>query len=194
MEKKEKLNISCKCSEVTLDEFIDCLVNNNLKRLIKTDEATETELQQAWEKLYTEYSELSGNKQHKYYFTLYKSVYSMRLKMHIANLLLQGPELNLDDLYSLGYAGDVKSIIARLKFETIDLQTKEKELKKLTDKQTGTVKESDFDDWIISVGKYLGYQIKRKEMLLSEFLSANKAMIKDTEAKNRAAKSKKGKY
>ncbi|MDR2653487.1 MAG: hypothetical protein LBC68_14475 [Prevotellaceae bacterium] len=156
-----------------------------MKRLIKTGEATETELQQAWEKLYTEYSELSGNKQHKYYFTLYKSVYAMRLKMHIANLLLQGPELNLDDLHSLGYAGDVKSIIARLKFETIDLQAKEKELKKLTDKQTGTVKESDFDDWIISVGKYLGYQIKRKEMLLSEFLSANKAMIKEREAQRK---------
>jgi hypothetical protein len=75
-----------------------------------------------------------------------------------------------------------------LKFETVELQTKEKELKKITDKQTGTIKDSDFDDWIISVGKYLGYGIKRNEMLLSEFLAANKAMQKEYEAKRKIRK------
>jgi hypothetical protein len=45
-----------------------------------------------------------------------------------------------------------------------------------------------FDDWIMSVGKYLGYQIRRNEMLLSEFLSANKAMVKELEIMNRKVK------
>ncbi|MDR1199594.1 MAG: hypothetical protein LBK94_11410 [Prevotellaceae bacterium] len=188
MEKNEKLNISCKCSEVTLDEFIDCMINGNLKRLLRSGEADEIMLNEAWECLYSEYSELSGNRQHKYYFALYKSVYAMKLKMHIAQLILTDPEINLDDLHALGYKGDVKSIVARLKFETIDLQTKEKELQKITDKETGTVTESDFDEWIVSVGKYLGYHIKRKEMLLSEFLYANKAMIRENEAKRKRIK------
>jgi hypothetical protein len=181
------------------------MINGNLYRLIKPAVITHgfcqvreltpqeeaefnLELQQAWEQLYTEYSELSGNKQHKYYFALYKSVYAMKLKMHIAQLILTDPQINLDDLHALGYKGDVKSIVARLKFETIELQTKEKELKRMTDKQTGTIKESDFDEWIVSVGKYLGYQIKRKEMILSEFLAANKAMTREIDAKNKARK------
>ncbi|MDR1347349.1 MAG: hypothetical protein LBJ63_02815 [Prevotellaceae bacterium] len=188
MEKKEKLNISYKCSEVTIDEFIDCMINGNLKRLLRSGEADEIMLQEAWECLYSEYSELSGNRQHKYYFALYKSVYAMKLKMHIAQLILTDPQINLDDLHALGYKGDVKSIVARLKFETVELQTKEKELKKITDKETGTIKESDFDDWIVSVGKYLGYQIKRKEMILSEFLAANKAMTKEIDAKMKRIK------
>jgi hypothetical protein len=186
---KQKLNISCKCGEVTLDEFIDCLINGNLLRLVREGEATDEELQTAWGRLYSEYSELSGNKEHQYYFSLYRMVYAMKLKMHIVQLILSNPEhVNLDDLQALGYKGDAKKIIARLKLETIELQSKEKELEKMKDKQDGTVKESDFDDWIILVGKYLGYGIKRKEMLLSEFLSANKAMQREYEAKRKGRK------
>jgi hypothetical protein len=185
---KQKLNISCKsrCSEVTLDEFIDCLINGNLRRLVRTGEATDEELQTAWGRLYSEYSELSGNKEHQYYFSVYRAVYAMRLKMHIAQLILSNPEnVNLDDLHVLGYSGDAKKIIARLKFETVELRSKEKELEKMKEKQDRTVTDSDFDDWIISVGKYLGYGIKRKEMLLSEFLSANKAMQREYEAQRK---------
>lgn len=186
---KEKLNISCKCSEVTLDEFIDCMLNGNLKRLDRTGAAAEAELQQAWERLYSEYTELSGNKAHSYYFALYKTVCSMRLKLHIAQLILNDPEnADISELKSLGYRGNINSIIARLKFESVELQVKEKELQKMTDKKTGTIKDDDFDEWIVSVGKYLGYQIRRKEMILSEFLAANKAMAKEHEAQNRAVK------
>jgi hypothetical protein len=168
------------------------MINGNLKRLDRSGEADEPVLQQAWEKLYSEYVELSGNKQHAYYFNLYKSVYSMRLKMHIAQLILSDPEnIDISELKALGYRGDIKSIVARLKFETVELQTKEKELHKITDKKDGSIKENDFDEWIISVGKYLGYQIRRKEMILSEFLSANKAMIKEHEAQSRAVKKRK---
>ena len=113
----------------------------------------------------------------------------MRLKIHLAQLLLSNPEnVNLDDLQTLGYKGDVKKIIARLKFETVELQSKEKELEKMKEKEGGAVKESDFDDWIISVGKYLGYGIKRKEMLLSEFLSAHRAMQREYETQRKSGK------
>jgi hypothetical protein len=194
MEKKEKLNISSKCSEITIDEFIDCMLNGNLQRLVRSGNPAETELNAAWEQIYTEYCQLSGNRQHTYYFGLHKTVYTMKLKLQIVQLLLldghnnADNEIMLSQLHSFGYKGDIKSIIARLKFETVELQGKENELKKITDKQTGTIKESDFDDWIVSVGKYLGYQIKRKEMILSEFLSANKAMVKELEARNKKRK------
>ena len=186
---KQKSNISCKCSEVTLDEFIDCLINNNLRRLVRSGSPSDEELQAAWAALYSEYSELTGNREYQYYFSVYRSVYAMRVKMHIVQLILSNPEnINLDDLQALGYKGDIDKIIARLKFETIELLSKEKELENMKKKEGGTVKESDFDDWVISVGKYLGYGIKRKEMLLSEFLSAHRAMQREYEAKRKSVK------
>ena len=186
---KQTLNISCRCSEVTLDEFIDCLINSNLRRLVRSGNPTDEELQAAWAALYSEYSELTGNKEYQYYFSVYRSVYAMRLKMRLAQLLLNDhANVNFNDLQELGYKGDVDKIIARLQFETVELLSKEKELENMKKKEGGTVKESDFDDWVISVGKYLGYGIKRKEMLLSEFLSAHRAMQREYEAKRKSGK------
>jgi hypothetical protein len=183
---KQKSNISCKCSEVTLDEFIDCLLNGNLRRLLRAGEATDAELQKAWECLYSEYSELSGDKAYAYMFSLMKSVSVLRAKLVIMQDFLSSG--NTERLRKIGYTGDTNKIIARAKREAVELASKEKELEKMQDKQDRTVKESDYDDWIISVGKYLGYGIKRKEILLSEFLSATRAMQREYEAKRKSIK------
>jgi hypothetical protein len=115
-------------------------------------------------------------------------VYAMKLKIHLAQLILSGEYIDFACLHTLGYGGDANKIIARLKRETVELQSKEKELENIKGQKEGAIKESDFDDWIISVGKYLGYGIKRKEMVLSEFLAANKAMNREIEIKNKAFK------
>jgi hypothetical protein len=196
---KQKLNTlyKCRCNEVTLDEFIDCLLNENYRRLIKSqtiestpEEVAETDrmAQEAWGLLYSEYAVLSDNKQHVYYFNLYKAIYSTRLKLLVAQAVLGSPEF-VEKLVQFGYKGDISQIISKVKQDTIALQTKEKELKKQVDKQPETaLNESYFDDWIISVGKYLGYQIRRKEMSLTEFLAANKAMTKEYEAMRKRLK------
>jgi hypothetical protein len=125
----------------------------------------------------------------KYYFSLHKSVYYMRLKLTVAQLLLES--LSEQDAFAdLGYKGTIKLIVAQIKLDTVNLQGKEKEMRKMTDKKTGTINENMFDDWIMSVGKYLGYQIRRNEMLLSEFLSANKAMVKELEIMSKGVKRK----
>ena len=183
---KPTLNISCKCSEVTLDEFIDCLLNGNLRRLVRAGTATDDELQKAWEALYSEYLVLSGNKAYAYMFSLMKSVSVLRARLVIVQDFL--PSGNTERLRKIGYTGDTNKIIARAKREAVDLASKEKELEKMQDEQGGTAKESDYDDWIISVGKYLGYGIKRKEIVLSEFLSANRAMIREYDAKRKTLK------
>jgi hypothetical protein len=187
MEKKEKLNISSECSEVTLEEFIDCVTNGNLRRLVRSGSPTEAELQAAWEKLYAEYSELSGNKEHKYYFSLHKSVHYMGIKLRLAQMIMEN-SMQIELLEHLGYKGTVKQMVSQIKHDAINMQTKEKEMQRMTDKKTGTINDSYFDDWIVAVGKYLGYPVKRKEMLLSEFLSANRAMTKEHEMLSRSVK------
>jgi hypothetical protein len=180
-------NIKTKCSEVTLDEFIDCLINGNYSRL---GEATESELQQAWETLYSEYCKLSGNKTHAYYFDLYRQVMQMQAKLNLAREMFANPQnVDFEQLKQLGYRGSLNGIIAHLKAESIDLQTRQNELEKLKAKnESGTVSEESFTEWIIQVGKYLGYPVKRNEMLLSEFLTANRLMIKEAEAVRKVRK------
>jgi hypothetical protein len=176
---------ACRCSEVTLDEFVDCLLNGNLRRLLREGEASEEELAGAWEKLYGEYAELSGNKGHQYFFELYRQVYVMRLKIYLAQVILSAPgQVDMADLSTLGYSGDVKGVVACLKRDMLVLKGKEKELEKIQGEKEGSLREADFDDWIIAVGKYLGYGIRRKEMLLSEFLAANRAMGRELRVKS----------
>ncbi|MDR3285976.1 MAG: hypothetical protein LBT27_00860 [Prevotellaceae bacterium] len=95
---------------------------------------------------------------------------------------------NIEQLKMLGYRGDINEIIAQLKFESISLQSKENELKKITSKQSGTIKETDFTEWIVAVSKYMGYRIDKKTTFLSEFLEMAKQMNKEIEVKNKKLK------
>jgi hypothetical protein len=177
---KQKLNISCKCSEVTLDEFIDCLINGNYKRLLRDGEASDDELQAAWERLYNEYAELSGNTAHAYLFSLMKTTAALRAKLTAAQQFIQSGNVEL--LRQMGYPADIKKIIARVKLESIELQGKTKELEKLRQSnEKDGAKEADFTAWIVSVSKYMGYRIDRKEVTVSEFLTMNKLMTEELE-------------
>ncbi|MDR2127300.1 MAG: hypothetical protein LBP63_10805 [Prevotellaceae bacterium] len=216
METKEKLNISDKCSQVTIDEFIDCLINENYSRLLQTDfrfanckksenyrllkeieyiteaeiSELEKELQAAWERLYSEYCQLSGSKQHSYMFDLHKSIAAIQIKILLATKLIEAG--NADILQQLGYGADIKKATAKIKFDTVALQGKQKEFERIKGNgQHNAITEGDFDDWIIAVDKYLGYAIRRKEMILSEFLAANKAMQKELSAERNRKRFKK---
>jgi hypothetical protein len=183
---KQKSNISCKCSEVTLDEFIDCIINKNLLRLLREGEATDEELQAAWEKLYGEYAKLSGNQSHAYLFSLMKAISILRAKFVMVKEFLTLENENAEILYRIGYTGDVNRIIARVKRETVELQGKEKELERIRNGNDGeSVSEVNFTSWIVSVSKYMGYRIDRKITLLSEFLTMNKLMVEELKMKDK---------
>jgi hypothetical protein len=171
---------------VTLDEFIDCLVNGNLRRLARSGNPTDEELQAAWEMLYSEYAERSGSTSHVYMFSLIKSISVLRAKlMAVQNTVQSG---NVEALSKLGYTGDLKKIIARVKLESVELQGKEKELKKIQESASGEkASENDFTRWIISVSKFMGYRIDRHEVTVAEFLEMNREWEETSKAKAKRA-------
>jgi hypothetical protein len=184
---RSKPILAQRCSEVTLDEFIDCLVNGNLRRLARSGSPTDEELQAAWEKVYGEYVELSGNHSYSYYFSLVKSISVLQTKLQLANMLLRHGAI--ETLKELGYSGDAKKIIAKMKREIIELQAKQKELERFKEESKNeTMKESDFIAWIIHVSKYLGYHIDRKTVTVSEFMAANKIMNEEIDIKLKNSK------
>lgn len=111
-------------------------------------------------------------------------------KLNLAREMFANPQnVDFELLKQLGYKGNVNSIIAQLKNESIDLQSKQSELEKFKEKnESAPAKESDFTEWIIQVGKYLGFPVRRNEMLLSEFLTANQMMVKEMEATRKMKK------
>jgi hypothetical protein len=188
---KQTLSISCKCSEVTLDAFIDCLLNGNLRRLIslpapkgegrQVEDVSDEELQAAWEKLYGEYAALSGDKSHFHLFSLAKSVTLLQARLNVVQGVLKS-RADIDLLKGIGYGGDVQKIIARAKADSVELQSKQKELEGLRSAGKEGAKDADFTAWIVRVSKYMGYRIDRKLTLVSEFLTANKLMIEEGKA------------
>jgi hypothetical protein len=170
---------------VTLDEFIDCLVNDNLRRMARSGETPDEELQTAWEMLYSEYAERSGSTSHVYMFSLIKSISVLRAKLTAVQNTVQSG--NIEALSKLGYTGDLKKIIARVKVESVELQGKEKELKKIQESASGEKKasENDFTRWIISVSKFMGYRIDRHKVTIAEFLEMNREWEETIKAKNK---------
>jgi hypothetical protein len=180
--------IARRCSEVTLDEFIDCLVNGNLRRLVRDGNPSDEELRAAWIELYGEYSELSGNQSHRYMFSLMKSILVLKLRLLCVQGVLKSSK-DMSVLKELGYTGDTQRIIAKAKRELVELQGKEKELEKMKKDNSGdSASEGDFTAWIVAVSKYMGYRIDRKTTTVAEFLSANKIMEREIETINKKRK------
>jgi hypothetical protein len=157
-------------------------VNNNLRRLARSGEATDEELQEAWGMVYSEYVELSGNTSHNYLFSLVKATTLIQARLAAVNeLIKQG---DAERLQTIGYTGDIKKIIAKMKREVVELHGKEKELEKVRQNNAGeSVKEVDFTTWIVSISKYMGYRIERKTTTVSEFLEMVKQMEKEMKEK-----------
>jgi hypothetical protein len=182
--------IACRCSEVTLDAFIDCLVNDNLRRLVRSGEASDEQLRAAWASLYQDYMKRSGGEKNKYMFALYKrsAVLESRLKtagMILKEVLPDEDKINL--LRQIDYTGDINGIVARIKRDTVLLAGAVNELKKAReDSSEEGMTEKDFTRWIISVSKFMGYRIDRHKVTVEEFLEMNREWEETIKAKVKA--------
>jgi preprotein translocase subunit Sec63 len=181
---KQKYNISCK--NITLDVFIDCDINGNLRRLSET--ATNEELQEIWDDICSEYARITGNNSLSYAFSVTKRVYLLETKLVSAMYCLKFPSENtLILLNKIGYKGnDFGKITARIQRETIELESAKKELDKLMKTEKNRATEDDYVKWIVSVSKYMGYHIDRNKIMVSEFLEMSRQM--ENSYKNKKSK------
>jgi len=168
---KQRLNISC--DTITLDVFIDCAVNNNLRRLSK--DATDEELTEIWNGINEEYATKSGNVKHNYIFDLAKKIALLENKIKIGALMIQ---FDNDEakamLQKIGYRGDVEALIKRDNKTLLSLQS---ELEKANQNDgTGKLTEADFLRWINIVSKFMGFRINRKVVTVTEFLEMERLM------------------
>jgi hypothetical protein len=158
------------CSSVTLDAFVDCLVNGNLRRL--SDTATEQELHEAWGALCAEYGRLSGGQQNGYAFSLRRRVAALGAKLSLAGVALCcAGEARRTWLKKAGYAGSDAE--RRMALDTVLYEDARRELEAV-EKESGGGGESmtseRFTRWIVSVSKFMGFSIDRRTVTVLEFL------------------------
>jgi hypothetical protein len=196
---KQKLNTlyKCRCSEVTLDEFIDCLLNDNYLRLLKspagTPEATPDEqdsmAQQAWGLLYQDYVKQSGGKKNLYLFTLYRRIALLDTRIKVAGMILKEAlpdEERAKLLNMVNYTGNINGIVTNIKRDSVLLSgaiTEWNKAKEGTSEENMT--ERDFTRWMVSVSKFMGYRIDKRSVTVEEFLEMNREWEESVNAKKK---------
>jgi len=184
------------CNECPLDVFIDCLVNNKLERLIKSGEASQKELAEAWEKLFIEYCDLSGDKNIKHLIHLSKNIGYLQCRILAARLCVyvlsnRKSDVCIEQLKLMGFNGnfneasiadDLKSVIATVKSFEIDLQRKALEYEKLVNEGGKSKLESGyFDNMLVDLSKFMGYRLKKNELTVNEFMVIKSKYQKEME-------------
>lgn len=107
-------NLFLRCNELTMDRFIACSCDHDLSTLLKYGQAKEYDLTRAWEMIYSEYSDMSGNPQSHKLIKLSKDIpwHDAKLKScSLALLILKnGPNKDaihvLKDIYGYHFPFD----------------------------------------------------------------------------------------
>jgi hypothetical protein len=163
-------SISRRCSEVTVDEFIDCVCSGNLKRLVRgAGEPTKGELEEAFQELYAEYSSLTGSSSYSYMLGLTRRCVRLEARLQAAAIALRNGDSGL--LQSLGYKGSVEQA---MNGDMMELEVARRELAKVRDGGSDErVERKDFMRWVGAVSKFMGYRIDIRRTKLDELLTCS---------------------
>jgi len=182
---KKNYKIIDSCNDLMLNNFVKILTHGELSLLIIEGEVNLTDLQNAWNKIYSEYCNLSQSKSYSYIFKLSKETAILRCKILAVKSALQSivyceNDEAIDILKQCKYKYDkenkdksINIILSLLKTDEVRLSLKEKELNDFNKSQITNKKinESDFTDSLITLSKYIGYHVKATEITVLEYIT-----------------------
>lgn len=184
------------CRSTPMDVFIDCLVNQNIKRLVKKGGVSKTLLLSAWGKLFMEYCDLSGDSKFKSFVHLNKTIGTLRSKMLAVQLciyVLASRDSNecAETLKKLGFAGEFKGegkaaellkVSKRLKSFQFELKQKVHEYQlMIKDGQSSKLESSYFDMMFVELSKFMGYRLEPSKTTVLEFVTIRNRYQKEVE-------------
>lgn len=188
-------NLYTRCSSTPLDVFIDALVNKNLGRLVIYGKATQKQINDAWELLFTEYCEISGSPQYQRLVNLTREIGGLQSKllsirlcvkvlgyrysaMAVSTLKRFGYNYKFNPLDAEGYVRDLKAVMTKSRSVEIALDQSLAEYEKLLKESDGkSLTEEGFQRVLIELSKFMGFRVNAKEVTVSEYI----AMIKRRE-------------
>jgi len=141
------MNLYHRCNETPLHVFISCLCDHDLTKLVKFGKATEHDKVKAWELIYSEYSDTSGNATSKILIGLTKDIAYHKAKRDSVALCLKvlsnwpdprciktlrdyGYNYPFDFSDPAGYSRDLETVATRWHSIVMTITLKEKELER----------------------------------------------------------------
>lgn len=177
-------NIISSCYEITMDKFIDCLVDGRIEVLGK---GIEIDLQEAWANILSEFSTLRNNKTGDDCLELQKEISVLHKKIELINLCvsvlweiynrdlanelkMMGYNIKLDWSDKAGYYKDLNLVISKSKTFAVLAERKQKELNALIEKTKGnSYTRKDFISINTNLSKYMQFHINNKEVSVAEW-------------------------
>lgn len=170
--------------EMPLYNFIKIACTNDLNWLVIEGTPTQLELENAWEAVFTEYSDLSPTPNTTYIVQVTREIRHLETKIAIIQAIIDRfkisylPELvPILNEYGFYYdftpetmLSDLQMVIAECSQFVVQKGVKEGELKRFFEGQRGDpAKENDYDEVLSELSKFQGYHLKSKELTVSEF-------------------------
>ena len=113
--------------DLPLNKFIDCLVDGNLQALTITGFPTQEELESAWQKIISEYTDLLGSLEHRLYVQLYKDIAITKITLDQLTIAINILQITYDEFF----AEEVNKILrTQCKFNWADQTSYQAECKK----------------------------------------------------------------
>ena len=176
-----------------MDKFIICVCDENYHVLVKRNGVNESQIKQAWEKIYDEYLTIIKDREQSYIMNLSREINLLEFKVNIINYCVNildiqnslGDETDeeivnvirqfvpvfgeFNDTDRIEYVKKLQQIINNSKRFIIELKNKEIEFDKLMPKTKQSIKREYFDRLISQVSKYVKYQISKYTISVTEF-------------------------
>ena len=194
--KKEKAILYNKCNILTMDLFIECLVNKNYKVLIKEGKTSSARLRKTWILIWSEFLELQNSDSYIMILDALKDYHKWRS-------IISACEVELYVL-KIGYTKDAAEVLRRAgidaNYETEDkeeyikilqvtgerikalqmkVMTAEQNYRNLTEEtMQKELTEMDFEDIFVQISKFMGYNVRTKDLTVSEYIAILRTMKK----------------
>lgn len=191
-------NLFHRCNETPLAVFIECVIDHNYQSLVKSGTATEEQISEAWQLIYSEYSDLVGGETYKLLLNLSREIGYLETKLLSIGLCLKVMTFRPDPvcirtLESYGYRYDWTSKdkymdnIAEIANKTAGIQLSIERKRRELEKKSSTVGSKQvtrqtFETMIAAISKHMGFRIDPKEVTVSEFVSYRKNFEGEIEA------------
>lgn len=186
------------CNDLTLYLFIQVLTTGEQRYLIRSGKPSKEQLKAAWEQIFSEYTELSENKQGNYLLTLLREYYSIPNKIQIIQTIVdelaKGYNKDLiEKLRLLGfrhqyteetYIRDLKITVTQAKGLILKYQNLYNDLERLQS-QDSKADPSDYDLILSELSKYQGYRLDPKVITVSEFCAIVKRFKQENKPKGK---------
>ena len=194
-------NIYHHCNELPLYIFINCTCDKDYRGLVKYGKATEADINRAWELIYSEYSDTSGNPTTKLLIQLSKDISWHEAKLRACALALKVLQhvpdqrcINVLKGYGYNYPFDITNpeqyaqsldiIATRLQSVSFLIQQKTAEYQRESKGVSGKpMTREGFDVILATISKHSGIKISDlKKETVSEFIAYRKNYEREMEA------------